>query len=152
MIGKRHIVSSAIVQACCTELSFVVQECRTGPEHVAVDLNFEVEAEDVGPDLDEPQEAFVYEVMERLALLLASTDQSQCRLIFFGYDGQITERRDTAITKANPIAVAEAARVVWRDKVQHAILLFVVDPQPEELSREGIVMIAVPNMRTLVVC
>ena len=70
-------------------------------------------------------------------------EQRPVNLIFFGYDGRTTERRDEQVDVLNPENVAEALRQCWSDKDAYVITPWLVLAQPDELVNEGVSFVVV---------
>ena len=86
---------------------------------------------------------------EAFRLLIAERHEERFRLIFFGYDGLTTEKREAETRILSVESVLSKVQQSWQDRPNVFLVPFLAVPQPEEFATEGIVFLVIiqdPNL------
>ena len=76
-----------------------------------------------------------------VAALNAHADHGSIHIIMYGYDGEAMGRRDTDVIPATFEALQTAIETLWNDYEGHLLKTYLVQPQPANLAREGLVFV-----------
>ena len=76
-----------------------------------------------------------------LAALANMEEENTVHLILFGHDGHFVGRRDAEANPANFEGIQRAIEASWNDYEGHLLKATLVQPQPLELAREGLVFV-----------
>ena len=148
LMGKRVDPTKSRTRPNAVQIDFLINEgvsCKVREEDVIetegivqVDLPTGEPEPWTEEDIETP---FIHplESEERTILALQGQFRERSRnLIFFGYDGQTTVRRDAEVRLLSMEEITEAIRRVWSDMTDYDITPWLVTPQPDELQNEGI--------------
>ena len=119
-------------------------ESRPGFEAHIEEMILEADDE----QLDQPEQDLPY-TDERLwesALfqqIVQDRENRRTNLIFFGYDGHTTERRDATCESLSVESVLDKVQHAWRERQNHLIVPYVLAPQPDEFQGQGVAFVVI---------
>ena len=149
--GGQNITAESLALQCGASLQVVARRpavtCRVGEDDIPEPPNFEIGADEqviLAEDVQGRDDAIAIIRDDDNVLvqtLLQYAEMGSVHLIMFGHDGNYIGRRDADATPANLEAVQRTVEETWNDYEGHFLKVTLVQPQPPELTSQGLVLI-----------